>query len=231
MNDHGAATVTRRLITGAVAALLACVLPAPPHTLAQQTALTCQEPPAQIAALTQALNEFWKTDVKVCVIGSASSKLRLLPPNTPGSQHQNGKVLIDLTQLSNIGFLDDDPHYPGFVPGILLMYVMAHEWGHNLQGVNMGLYATHKVAFELQADCFSGFFIGSQHPGLNKQEQDRLYGRAATIGDSVFRHPDHGGTQQRLKAVRAGYLGFGKGQAPNVACGFNAVNTWSNSLW
>ncbi len=177
------------------------------------------------------MNQFWKSDVKVCVIGAASSGLRLLPPDTPGSHYRNGTTFIDLTQLSNLDLLDTDRGYPGFVPGILLMYVMAHEWGHHIQRANMSQYATHRAAFELQADCLSGFFIASQHPGLTRPEQERLYGRAATLGDSVFRHPDHGGTAQRYKAVRAGYAGFKRGNAPKVACGFDAVKTWSNLPW
>lgn len=216
------------LRVGASLVLLGSALASLPDAVAQERRFACQEPPERIATLTRALNEFWKADVKVCVVGSAAPRVRFLPPNTPGSQHRNGRVLIDLTQLSSVGFLDNDPNYPGFVPGILLMYVMAHEWGHNLQRANMALYPTHKVAFELQADCFSGSFIGSQHPSLSKQEQDRLYGRAATLGDSVFRHPDHGGTAQRSKAVRAGYAGFQKGDAANVTCTFETVKTWSN---
>jgi hypothetical protein len=91
--------------------------------------------------------------------------------------------------------------------GLPISGVLAHEWAHQVQfnngWQNRGTGTARPT--ELEADAFSGFYMG-----LAKQfawnQIDSYFAAVAGLGDYNFNHPQHHGTpQERLAAARLGF--------------------------
>lgn len=96
--------------------------------------------------------------------------------------------------------------------------IMAHEWGHQLQFNNRGVWqypgvdisdpAEDTRSTELEADFFTGYYLTHKRGGTAnwKRTQDFLE-LFFIIGDCGFTNPGHHGTPaQRLDAAYQGYL-------------------------
>ena len=162
-------------------------------------AQTCYAVPH--AATTQReLNNFWGVRVPVC----------RLPDGTGGAfaNRQRWVVTVDQLWLDRIA-----SNYGGWAA----TGVLAHEWGHMVQGnVPSG------TAAELQADCLAGvFFRGKGLPPSIINQFARL---SLDAGDPVWSFSGHGLGQQRYTAVSRGYNGFPSFNGRNLAmiCPFSA---------
>ncbi|MBS0032136.1 hypothetical protein ACTJJ0_02985 [Chitinophaga sp. 22321] len=82
--------------------------------------------------------------------------------------------------------------------------VLAHEWGHRVQ-FTVGWNDYTKPSYrELEADFFSGYYMGLAKQWLWGQIQT-YYNAIYASGDYYYNSPDHHGTpQQRLNAAYAG---------------------------
>jgi len=82
--------------------------------------------------------------------------------------------------------------------------VLAHEWGHRVQ-FTVGWTDYAKASYrELEADFFSGYYMGLAKQWLWAQIQT-YYNAIYASGDYYYNSPSHHGTpQQRLNAAYAG---------------------------
>jgi predicted metalloprotease len=90
-------------------------------------------------------------------------------------------------------------------------YVLAHEYGHNLQqelGIFSNVVSSSARPFELQADCFAGtwahsvFEAGLLEPG----DIEEATNAALAVGDFDIGNAEHHGTpQERRDALLVGY--------------------------
>jgi len=73
--------------------------------------------------------------------------------------------------------------------GVGIVYLVAHEWGHQVQFQRLGMQNafTFNQQRELQADCLAGYFIGAILPYAADTER-RLMSAAASIGDDRILH-------------------------------------------
>src|SRR5262249_10657929 len=110
-------------------------------------------------------------------------------------------IYLDATWIDPLLANDDDTP----------VAILAHEWGHEVQN-ELGDYdrsSEHPYlrALELQADCYAGLFLRSEH------DQDRLDDTAATdarrflltAGDPSPKTQSHGTGPQRLRWFNTGY--------------------------
>jgi predicted metalloprotease len=101
-------------------------------------------------------------------------------------------------------------------------YVLAHELGHELQGViGLPAVAQHK---ELQADCFAGYYLGSVAcRGLVGQADILATLTTACViadgtGNPVTDRETHGTCEQRMQAVVLGMDGYARRLPATTAC-------------
>jgi uncharacterized protein len=86
-------------------------------------------------------------------------------------------------------------------------YVIAHEYGHNVQqerGIGPHLYA---LPTELNADCLAGTWMAWDYAQgkASSADEQQMVDAAQAAGDFEFASPDHHGTpQQRADAVTTG---------------------------
>ena len=111
-----------------------------------------------------------------------------------------------------IAFLEDT----GLDPKVVWSSILAHEWGHQIQFLNFGIWEYPIPAFantaestrltELEADFFTGYYLTHKRGATYnwKRVEDFLNG-FFNIGDCGFQSPGHHGTPiERLAAARAG---------------------------
>ena len=133
------------------------------------------------------LNSFWGTDVKLC--------LRSASVNSPAyAIRELREVHIDPTWLVAQSTL----YGPFATTGVL-----AHEWGHIVQGNQPG----GSVA-ELQADCLAGAHL--KWAGVSELEFQQFERIGFFSGDSNPPSLSHGTGNQRVAASRRGYDGFNR---------------------
>lgn len=157
--------------------------------------------PVPNAALAQdELNRFWGVRVPVC----------RLPNGTKGAFANRNRWVVTVDQQ--------------WLDGIAYQYgtwaatgVLAHEWGHMVQG-----NVPNGTAAELQADCLAGVFFRGKGlpPGIINQFA-RL---SLDAGDPVWSFNGHGLGQQRYNAVARGYNGLPYFNGTNLAmiCPYSA---------
>lgn len=133
------------------------------------------------------LNRFWKTSFQLCQ----------LPPGTNNAlaDRARGTVWADQTWLDGVATLYGNWAATG---------VLAHEWGHMVQG------NYHGTAAELQADCLAGVFM--RGVGLPWQTVEQFAQSNFFAGDMMMSFNGHGTGPQRVFAARRGYYGYA-GQA------------------
>jgi hypothetical protein len=137
------------------------------------------------------LNRFWGVGVSLCRLGPGT--------NNAYADRQAGAVWADQDWLDGV----PKRHGNWAATGIL-----AHEWGHIVQGNVEG-----GAAAELQADCLAGvYFKGMGLPlGAINQYVDVNWSEG---GDQFLSLDGHGTGQQRVNAARKGYNGFAGQQGP-----------------
>lgn len=90
-----------------------------------------------------------------------------------------------------------------------LWQVLAHEFGHQMQFTYGDLYSrdTTNVHNELEADMFSGFYLGSAKNSNPTNEIRTILPLAFAFGDTDYNAPNHHGTNdQRVAAVLHGVV-------------------------
>jgi hypothetical protein len=141
------------------------------------------EPIRELAGLHAALNRFWKSSVRLC-----------------GSRHPEESAVAlpdDNVVLANPEWLEDIALDYG---SSAVVGVLAHEWGHMVQG-----YADGAVA-ELHADCLAGAFMRAS--GFTKAQLKELERMSLDSGDLRRGDRRHGTGAERRRAVARGYKGY-----------------------
>jgi hypothetical protein len=138
--------------------------------------------------VASALNRFWGASIPLCQIPAGSRNAY--------ADRGNWVVWADQSWLDWMA----QQHGQFAAVGIL-----AHEWGHMVQGNISG------TAAELQADCLAGVFMKGW--GLSWSAAEQLARANLFAGDAEWSLGGHGTGQQRVNAVRRGYVGF-VGQPP-----------------
>jgi hypothetical protein len=148
----------------------------------------------------QALNTFWHTNIPLC----------RLPPgsNNAYADKVHGIVFADEDWLDQVATSIG----PWAASGII-----AHEWGHMVQGNVPG-----GTAAELQADCLAGVFM--RGAGLPWETVEQFATMNFTHGDIVWMEGGHGTGFQRANAAHRGYYGFAGQTGPYLAmlCPYSA---------
>jgi hypothetical protein len=130
-----------------------------------------------------ALNDFWQRSFRLCQAADASISASAYP--------DVGVVRANRRWLAEIA----DQYGPSAATGIL-----AHEWGHMVQGGEPGPGA------ELQADCLAGAFM--RRAGFSAAEVGEFVMVSLDSGDSRWGFATHGTGSQRRQAILRGYNGF-----------------------
>ncbi|GAA4194827.1 neutral zinc metallopeptidase [Microbacterium oryzae] len=194
----------------------------------------------RLAAGSLALDEFWGETVEgyqepdlIIVDGQASTSCGTASNATgPFYCPPDRTVYIDPTFFSLLR-----ERYDAEAGDLAQLYVLAHEYGHHVQGLT-GALAAHQgggtgadsdsVRTELQADCYAGVWIGH----MAEQEDDNgvaylqaptaaqmrdAIDAAAAVGDDHIQQqsggavdPDswsHGSSEQRTRWFQTGYEG------------------------
>ena len=127
-----------------------------------------------------ALNAFWSRSTRLCQSFDPDESAAALPD----------KDLVE----ANRQFLADvaRDYGPPAAVGIL-----AHEWGHMVQGPLRGRSA------ELQADCLAGAFM--RRSGYGRRALHRFALVSLDAGDDGLPLGDHGTGRERRAAVLRGY--------------------------
>lgn len=127
-----------------------------------------------------ALNRFWGRSVRLCRLPNGSEDV-FADPN-------GNRVMADQQWLDDIA-----RRYGGWAAtGIL-----AHEWGHIVQGDVEG------TAAELQADCLAGVFM--RGIGQPRWTVEQFAASNFSAGDADWRVDGHGTPNQRVNAALRGY--------------------------
>lgn len=130
-----------------------------------------------------ALNGFWRTNIPICQLPQGK--------NNAYADRQHGIVWADQNWLDQIATRFGRWAATG---------ILAHEWGHMLQGNFSG------TAAELQADCLAGVFM--RGVGLPWQTVEQFAASNFFAGDLMMSFTGHGTGIQRVNAARRGYVGF-----------------------
>lgn len=141
----------------------------------------------------QALNLFWGTSVVVC----------RLPDGSGGAfaNRATGIVTVDQSWLDGVAMSHGNWAAVG---------VLAHEWGHMVQGNVPGT-----TAAELQADCLAGVFLRGQN--LPPSTIAQFAHLNLQYGDPVWSWTGHGLGTQRYNAAARGYNGLPLFNGSNLA--------------
>lgn len=153
-----------------------------------------------------------------------------------GQFDQNDLIVIGdgLVELASEAGVQDKVVWEG---------IMAHEWGHQLQINNSGVWeypgvdisdpAEDTRSTELEADFFTGYYLTHKRGGTYnwKRTQDFLE-LFFNIGDCGFTSPGHHGTpDQRLEAARQGYLmAVGEKKKGKISSADKVHNTFISKL-
>jgi predicted metalloprotease len=104
-----------------------------------------------------------------------------------------------------------------------LSYVVAHEFGHNIQQEDGQLGKSWSaLPTELNADCLAGTYArwDYQHGGLDAAGVQQALDAALAVGDFQFLSPQHHGTPtERRDAVLKGF----RGSSPSVCSAYLAM--------
>lgn len=99
--------------------------------------------------------------------------------------------------------------YTQYVTTLPLWQVLAHEFGHHMQNTYGHAYLGRSTAVltELEADMFSGFYLGYAKNANAVNEIQTILPLAFSKGDYLFNNPTHHGTpDQRVAAVFHGVV-------------------------
>jgi hypothetical protein len=157
-------------------------------------------PVPHAASAQYELNRFWGVRVPIC----------RLPDGTGGAFANRAAWVVTADQA----WLDAIANRYG---NWAATGVLAHEWGHMVQGNVPG-----GTAAELQADCLAGVFFRGRGlpPGIVAQ----FANLSLDAGDPVWSYVGHGLGVQRRTAVARGYNGLPAFNGRNLAqiCPYSA---------
>lgn len=152
---------------------------------------------------------FWASEVGLCACG----------PDYPDDcsanavAHEGGWVYTSSAFLQRLRASGSD------MPA---QYVLAHEFGHEIQGV-YGIPGITQVK-ELQADCYAGYYLGSLIcRGLATQQDIVATLTTACViadgtGDPIGDLDTHGTCEQRVSSVALGMRGYLQRTPALAAC-------------
>jgi hypothetical protein len=142
----------------------------------------CQPVPHAATEL-RLLNRFWSSNVRLCMATNGRTAYAVRSQNT---------VYVNQDWLDAVA-----RRFGSFAAtGIL-----AHEWGHIVQGnVPSG------TAAELQADCLAGVHL--RWGGVSQAKFNQFAASNFYAGDPTFRLDGHGTGAQRVRAAQRGYAMF-----------------------
>lgn len=169
---------------------------------------SCGAVDAESASVMTDVDRFWGSQVSLCACG----------PDYPdaceaATAHSGGWVYASNSFLA--GLRTSGSGMPG-------AYVLAHEFGHEIQGV-FGVPQTTQLK-ELQADCLAGYYLGSLVcRGVVTQADVKVTLATACIiadgtGDPIGDLDTHGTCDQRASAVANGMSGYLSGEDALFAC-------------
>lgn len=101
--------------------------------------------------------------------------------------------------------------YTTYATTLPLWQVMAHEFGHQMQYTHGDFYRNDPSVMrtELEADMFSGFYLGAAKNTNPAAEVQTILPVAFDHGDIAYNDPGHHGTpEQRMAAVLHGIVVF-----------------------
>ena len=121
--------------------------------------------------------------------------------------------------LDNTVVYDDFGLFPDLFDefgGIGVAAVIAHEWGHAIQGQTSGLDAAESIVIETQADCAAGAWVArveagdSELLGLDEGELEVAMAAVLSFRDPPGSDPEnplaHGSGFDRVTAFQAGFI-------------------------
>lgn len=140
-----------------------------------------------------ALNNFWGAAFALCRLQDGT--------NNAFADRAGGTVWADQLWLDGIA---------GRYGSWAATGILAHEWGHMIQGPYSG------TAAELQADCLAGVFM--RGAGLAWQTVEQFVAvNWSEGGDPYWTPAGHGTSAQRVIAARRGYYGYQGQVGPALA--------------
>jgi hypothetical protein len=150
------------------------------------------EPIAEVAGSIEALNRFWGRSIELCAAEDPGESAVAYP--------DENVVLANPDWLADMALV----YGPSVVTGIL-----AHEWGHMVQGSRSSLMA------ELHADCLAGAFMSSA--GFTRAELRQFEQISLRSGDLRRSDWQHGTGDERRRAAVRGYEGYAKTGMAGIA--------------
>ena len=172
---------------------------------------SCGAPGAITQEVMQDLNRFWQSSVFACACSFDAPPVCFggaFVGSDPGYIYYDVRAMDQLDQITGSRLPAD--------------MVMAHEFGHSVQ-VWLGLQSFGKQR-ELQADCLSGYYLGSRvRRGLASQSDlASTFAVACSYGDPYlapwFEPGAHGVCQERVAALNQGIAGNLSGYLPGQTC-------------
>ncbi len=133
---------------------------------------------------------------------------------TFGSHATPGKVFFVPQQARDLDF-----------DGLGIVYIIAHEWGHQVQFQRLRMqdaFTVFSQQKEFQADCLAGYFIGASLPYAVNTER-RLTSFATAIGDDrIFHDARLSGPLGNVidQYTKPGAHGNGQGRAAFLQTGY-----------
>ncbi|MEM6290668.1 MAG: hypothetical protein AAGA54_05360 [Myxococcota bacterium] len=162
------------------------------------------------------INAFWASNVVACTCGADA------PQNCFGNAiaYINQPVAVGYT-WHDLSILDQLAVTSG--SNLAPAWLLAHEFGHNIQNA----YGTHPagqtLSSELGADCLSGYFLGGVActGTTNPQELSVVLQTVCSLaGNNLWFNPTYGNCTTRVNAVMAGMNGYFSGVSPLERCSF-----------
>ena len=173
------------------------------------------------------IEEYWKAEYAKTFPGTLKPVSRFISWDAKAPEQKSVKFCrSDTYQVVNAAYCSGD-HTIGWDRGVLLpevqkkygamavVMVLAHEYGHAIQGqAKIAGFLTPVLVQEQQADCLAGVFLrhvaegNSKHFTMNMTDGlDGVLGVTVAIRDTDPSDPDnvHGSAFERVTAVQLGY--------------------------
>lgn len=172
----------------------------PPHV--------CVPPEPLPVQILKEANAFWGSQIEICRCG----------PDTAAECAEDAFATFDA------GWIYYDPALVNqlFASRDLLPvhWMIGHEIGHEIQGHLTGLPGG-ELATELEADCLSGYYLGSHvcQGRIDEAELAEVLGGACASSDRGWLEPaSHGDCDARIEATLRGARAYLAGESALDAC-------------
>jgi hypothetical protein len=175
----------------------------------------CNPIDQNVARIMSGLNAFWQSGVNACVCG----------PDAPALCRNNAIAAIN--RPTDVGYIWYDPAVLNLLvqqAGTELgpAWLIAHEFGHNIQNFAGTHPAGSTVSSELGADCLAGYFIGGLIcTGLASQaEVVATLRTVCDLANMTWFDTSHGSCADRVGWIQTGISGYFNGVLPLAQCTF-----------